>query len=199
MPQSDPPPDSVDDTIKFTFKEFDDLIVHDAAEQALSMGSKVASVKLLAPALAGSCALVAFYDHYSRLLRVALTGDSRAVLGRRHQDESGKDTYTVHVLSRDQNASNPDEEARLNALHPGEKIMENGRVLGWGMSRAFGDAKYKWSRETQSQLRNNHLGGSVPSNVKTPPYFTAEPVITTTEVKPGDFMVLYYPLTKSCH
>ena len=38
----------------------------------------------LAPAYSGSCALVSFYHSESQLLKVACTGDSRAVLGRRN-------------------------------------------------------------------------------------------------------------------
>jgi pyruvate dehydrogenase phosphatase len=34
------------------------------------------------------------------------------------------------------------------------------------------------------------LGCRLDDDVKTPPYFTAEPVITTTDVKDGDFLIL---------
>ena len=97
---------------------------------------------------------------------------------------------TKCTSSQDQNAYNPADDARMSALHPGEKIMDNRRVLGWGMSRAFGDAAYKCSREIQQRLHEEFLGDRVRENVKTPPYFTAEPEITTTEVQPGDFVVL---------
>ena len=185
-----PPPEAIDNTIKDAFKRMDDDIVNCAAERALSTPSKKTAINLLAAAYAGSCALLAFYESDTRLLRVAVTGDSRAVLGRRTINEKGQDSYEVHVLSLDQNAHNPAEEARMNALHPDEKIMENGRVLGWGMSRAFGDAAYKWSLEIQNRLHLEYLGDRPRPNVKTPPYFTAEPEITTTEVQPGDFLVL---------
>ncbi len=145
---------------------------------------------MLSPALSGSCALLSFYDSRSKLLRVACTGDSRAVLGRR--SASGK--WTATALSEDQTGSNPDEEARLRKLHPGEpKVIANGRVLG-GLepTRAFGDAVYKWSREVANRLRSEFIGRSQPALLKTPPYVTAEPVITTTKVSPekGDFLVL---------
>ncbi|EDR11078.1 uncharacterized protein LACBIDRAFT_247779, partial [Laccaria bicolor S238N-H82] len=186
----EPPPEEIDRAIKETFLRVDDEIVNWAVERALNQTSKEAAVNLLATAHAGSCALVGFYESDTRLLRVALTGDSRAVLGRKKVSKKGKETYEVHVLSQDQNAHNPAEETRMSALHPGEKIMDNGRVLGWGMSRAFGDAAYKWSREIQQRLAEEFLGDRVRENVKTPPYFTAEPEITTTEVQPGDFVVL---------
>ena len=38
----------------------------------------------LAPAYSGSCALVSYYVSDLQLLKVACTGDSRAVLGRRN-------------------------------------------------------------------------------------------------------------------
>lgn len=38
----------------------------------------------LAPAYSGSCAIVSYYHSESRVLKVACTGDSRAVLGRRN-------------------------------------------------------------------------------------------------------------------
>jgi len=105
-------------------------------------------------------------------------------------DADGHDFYEVHVLSVDQNGSNPEEEARLSALHPGETIVEKGRVLGWGLSRAFGDAAYKWSLDIQKRLHEEYLGDIIRPNVKTPPYFTAEPEITTITVQPGDFLVM---------
>ena len=189
MPQ--PPPHAIDESIKETFNRLDDDIVHKSVEKVFSSPSKAAAIELLATAHAGSCALLAFYDSKDKLLRVAVTGDSRAVLGRRRVNDSGDpDFYEVHVLSMDQTGNNPKEVARLNALHPGETIVEKGRVLGWGISRAFGDAAYKWSLEVQTRLNEEYLGDRPRPNVKTPPYFTAEPEVTTTEVKSGDFLIM---------
>jgi pyruvate dehydrogenase phosphatase len=186
-----PSHDAIDHAIKETFLRLDDDIIHGAVEKAFSSPSKAAAIKHLAMSHAGSCALLAFYDSEDHLLRVAVTGDSRAVLGRRRPSDSGEqDFYDVHVLSIDQNGKNPAEEARLNALHPGEKIVENGRVIGWGLSRAFGNGAYKWSREIQTRMNEEYLGDAPRPNVKTPPYFTAEPEVTTTEVKPGDFLIM---------
>ena len=199
------PPDAVDEAIKTTFRQLDDEIVHEAVEKVFSTSSKAAAIELLTPARAGSCALLALYDAQDRSLRVALAGDSRAVLGRRvvprpaqkggdsnNNDRKSQDShfYEVHVLSVDQNGNNPAEEARLNALHPGETLVEKGRVLGWGMSRAFGDAAYKWSVDIQERLAEQYLGSRPPTRVKTPPYFTAEPEVTTMKVQPGDFLIM---------
>ncbi|KAI0344959.1 protein serine/threonine phosphatase 2C [Trametopsis cervina] len=186
-----PTPADIEATLKGTFKEVDDQLVYSALELAMSDSSKYKAINVLAPAYAGSCALVSVYDSDSRLLHVALTGDSRAVLGRRVVDVSGETThYEVHQLSIDQNGYNAAEKYRLLAQHPGEAIVKDGRVLGWGVSRAFGDARMKWSRDVQKYLKATLLGRSVASNVKTPPYFTAEPEVTSIKIQPGDFLIM---------
>lgn len=159
-------------------------------EKVLKSNSRSVAAEALGPALSGSCALLSFYDSDSKLLRVACTGDSRAVLGRR--GESGK--WVATALSVDQTGGNPDEEARIRKLHPGEEhVVRNGRILG-GLepSRAFGDASYKWSREISERLRQSFFGRTPSAYLKTPPYVTAEPVVTTTKIEPGkgDFVVM---------
>ncbi|KAH7909594.1 protein serine threonine phosphatase 2C [Hygrophoropsis aurantiaca] len=185
-----PSPEVIDKTLKDTFLRLDDDIVNAPLERVFSSPSREAAIRLLTPAYAGSCAILGFYDSQTRLLRIALTGDSRAVLGRRTVDDSGKVTYAVQVLSHDQNGDNESEVSRLYAEHPGEADLTKGnRVMGWGLSRAFGDARMKWSLIIQDRLLQ-YLGRTPYKNVLTPPYFTAEPVITTTEIKPGDILIL---------
>lgn len=176
--------------IKTGFNRLDDEIVHKSVEKVFKASSKAVAAELLQPALSGSCALLSFYDSRSKMLRVACTGDSRAVLGRR--SESGK--WTATALSEDQTGGNPNEAARMRKEHPGEdNVVRNGRVLG-GLepTRAFGDAVYKWSREVGYKLRESFFGRSPSPLLKTPPYVTAEPVVTSTKIKPeqGDFLVL---------
>lgn len=82
----------------------------------------------------------------------------------------------------------------MRAEHPGEEhVIRNGRVLG-GLepTRAFGDAFYKWSVETQLKIKKEFFGRTPSALLKTPPYVTAEPVVTTTQICPerGDFVVL---------
>ena len=159
-------------------------------QKVLKAKSKNVAAELLAPALSGSCALLSFYDSRSKELRVACTGDSRAVLGRR--GASGK--WTATALSVDQTGGTPSEDARLRREHPNEPyVTANGRILG-GLepSRAFGDAVYKWSKEVQDKMKNSYFGRSPSKYLKTPPYVTAEPVITTTNIEPtkGDFVVM---------
>ncbi|KAK5997126.1 Phosphatase two C protein 5 [Cladobotryum mycophilum] len=165
-----PTADAIELAIKTGFTRLDDEIVHKSVEKVFKASSKTVAAELLQPALSGSCALLSFYDSRSKLLRVACTGDSRAVLGRR----SGAGKWTATALSEDQTGSNPNEADRMRKEHPGEDyVIRNGRVLG-GLepTRAFGDAVYKWSRE---------VAGKLP-----------EPVVTTTKIEPenGDFVVL---------
>ncbi|KAI0004802.1 protein serine/threonine phosphatase 2C [Xylariaceae sp. FL0662B] len=185
-----PSPEAIDTAIKNGFLRLDHEIVNESVEKVLKSNSKRVAAELLGPALSGSCALLSFYDSSSKTLRVACTGDSRAVLGQRNA--SGK--WTATALSEDQTGSNPNEAARMRKAHPGEdRVVHNGRVLG-GLepTRAFGDASYKWSREISERLRASFFGRSSSPYLKTPPYVTAEPVVTTTKVQPekGDFLVM---------
>jgi pyruvate dehydrogenase phosphatase len=185
-----PTADSVDAAIKNGFVKLDHEIVTESVQKVLKQQSKRVAAELLAPALSGSCALLSFYDSRSKEFRVACTGDSRAVLGRR--GASGK--WTATALSEDQTGGTPSEDARLRAEHPNEPyVTANGRILG-GLepSRAFGDAVYKWTKETQDKMKKSFFGRTPSKHLKTPPYVTAEPVVTTTKVDPtkGDFVVL---------
>ena len=181
---------SIDEAIKKGFVRLDNEITLDSVEKVKAAKSRPLAAELLAPALSGSCALLSFYDSRSKELRVACTGDSRAVLGRR--GSSGK--WTATPLSVDQTGGNEAEAARLRKEHPNEPyVTANGRILG-GLepSRAFGDAVYKWSRETQDLMRAKYFARAPSKHLKTPPYVTAEPVVTTTKVQPekGDFVVM---------
>ena len=228
-PDPVPTAEEIDQTIKDVFRHADDLVVHSTTQIALglndvayaalsglnvkdlpgphSLASFVSdkppsfpeSVGMLSLPFSGACAVVGIFNSSDRSLRVALTGDCRAVLGRRvPAPGKGKGggtgnryIYETHHLSADQNAKNPAEAARLSALHPGEpELLNKNRVLGWGPSRAFGDGMMKWSLELQQRLHDDFLGDRPRDVCKTPPYFTAEPVITTTEgIRKGDFAV----------
>lgn len=185
-----PTSEAVDAAIKRGFLTLDRDIVDTAVEKTLSRSTKLASTEILAPALSGSCALLSFYDSRTKLFRVACTGDSRAVLGRK--GATGK--WVATALSEDQTGGTPSEMERLRAEHPGEEfVVHRGRILGQlEPSRAFGDASYKWSREVQEKIKKFFFGRTPNPLLKSPPYVTAEPVITTTKVEPekGDFVVL---------
>ncbi|KAL2864630.1 type 2C protein phosphatase ptcF [Aspergillus lucknowensis] len=181
---------AVDAAIKQGFVRLDDDIVHSSVDKVLKSNSRRAAAELLAPALSGSCALLAFYDTQTSDLKVACAGDSRAVLGRRAAN--GK--WSATALSEDQTGGTPSEIKRLREEHPGEpNVVRNGRILGQlEPSRSFGDAFYKWSKDTQEKIKRQFFGRTPHPLLKTPPYVTAEPIITTTKIEPsqGDFVVL---------
>ncbi|KAJ5157461.1 uncharacterized protein N7482_008561 [Penicillium canariense] len=185
-----PSSEAIDNAIKQGFVRLDYDIVHESVDKVLKSNSRRMAAELLAPALSGSCALLSFYDSQSKDLKVAVAGDSRAVLGRR--GPNGK--WTATALSEDLTGGTPSEVKRLQEEHPGEQyVTRNGRILG-GLepSRAFGDAFYKWSKDVQLKIKRQFFGRTPHPLLKTPPYVTAEPVITTTKMDPsqGDFIVM---------
>ncbi|KAF9559521.1 protein serine/threonine phosphatase 2C [Agrocybe pediades] len=217
LPNPRPSSEALDEAIKSAFNTVDYLIVHGGAMKALGLDkdaynalqkdnsdtstttspasssrTRLQAFREVALANEGSCALMAVYNSDERSLRLALTGDSRAVFGRRVQSDDGKFVYVAEQLTMDQNATNAEEAARLHAEHPDEPdILKNNRVLGWGPARAFGDGVMKWSRAVQRQLNLRVLGDRPRETCKTPPYFTAEPIITVKEkIEKGDFVVL---------
>ncbi|KAK4138925.1 protein serine/threonine phosphatase 2C, partial [Trichocladium antarcticum] len=170
------------------FVALDGAIVGTAAETAREGGQALEEkVRRLMPAYAGSCALLSLYDPVESTLHVACTGDSRAVMGRRRADG----TWEAVALSVDQTGANPDEVARLRREHPGEDKIVDGsekRVLGLMVSRAFGDGRWKWPLDLQADLKQRFYGPSplAPKYpVQTPPYLTAEPVVTATRMDPA--------------
>ncbi|KAK6463441.1 phosphatase 2C-like domain-containing protein [Scheffersomyces coipomensis] len=180
---------TIDQAIKNGFLKLDHEIVNKNIEKLLNDNNKAKAAELLMPALSGSCALLSFYDTNSKLLKVAVTGDSRALLG------SFKDNHwTVRQLSIDQTGSNPTEVARIISEHPDEpKVIRNGRVLGsLEPTRAFGDCRYKLPAGIQERIYKQFFGKRLPNHLQSPPYVTAEPVITTTKINPenNDFLVM---------
>ncbi len=186
---SDVPPQAIDQAIETAFLSLDNDIL-DRAAKALSKPVELSeAISDLGPAFAGSCALISYYNSDSQQLKVACTGDSRAVLGRRNA--AGK--WEATALSVDQNGWNEDEVARLQAEHPNEPgMIKDGRVLNIAVSRAFGDARFKWPRKWTEDATKRFFGPSIQEPYLTPPYLTAEPVITTTKIEPekGDFLIM---------
>jgi len=180
---------NIDQAMKDAFLSLDSDIMSQAAKACSAPSFLNDAMSQLGPAYAGSCALVSFYHSDSQLLKVACTGDSRAVLGRRNAS-GGLDTIP---LSTDQTGKNPDEIARLQKEHPNEpEMLKEGRVLRLAVSRAFGDSRFKWSRELQEQAQRRFFGPEIIEPLISPPYITAEPVITTTKIVPenGDFVIM---------
>lgn len=178
----------VDESIKKAFTSTDNEILEAAARAVESPSTLTDTISKLGTAYAGSCALLSIYDSRTAVLRVACTGDSRAVLGRKNNG-----IWTATPLSIDQTGFNLDEVARLEAEHPNERgIIQNGRIATLAVTRAFGDCALKWTQAFQSQLRAGYFGRTVPDRFLTMPYLTAEPVITTTKIRSGedDFVVI---------
>ncbi|KAK9776199.1 putative Phosphatase 2C-like domain-containing protein [Seiridium cardinale] len=175
--------EAVETTIRKAFVSLDDALLHGAVAAVRSDAPYHEQVVKLMPAYTGSCALLSLLDPKTWTLRVACVGDSRAVLGQ--QGAAGK--WAATALSVDQTGSNEDEIARTNAEHPGEsEITKAGRVLGIMVSRGFGDGRWKWDLDFQAEVKKKFDGFNPLSPekyaVKTPPYLTAEPVITTTKL-----------------
>ncbi|KAK4862030.1 hypothetical protein LT330_003168 [Penicillium expansum] len=185
-PNDEPVPDEwVQSAIIKGFVDLDDSIIQTAPDTSKSEQSFQDKVKKLAPAFAGSCALLSLYDPITSTLHVACTGDSRAVLGQKGSD--GK--WEAIPLSVDQTGSNEEETARISKEHPGEEnIAKGGRVLGLMVSRAFGDSLWKWPLDFQMEIKRNFNGPAPLTpryDVRTPPYLTAEPVVTSTKIDPN--------------
>ncbi|KAK4141720.1 phosphatase 2C-like domain-containing protein [Dichotomopilus funicola] len=167
------------------FLSLDNSIMKTALDISQSAEPLQDKVRRLTPGHAGSCALLSIYDPVLSVLHVACTGDSRAVLGQKRPDG----TWEAIALSVDQTGTNPEEVARLSREHPGEKnIVKDGRVLGIMVSRAFGDGRWKWPLELQEDLKRRFYGPpplTPKYDIRTPPYLTAEPVMTATKIEPG--------------
>lgn len=122
------------------------------------------------------------YDPENYKLHVACVGDSRAVLGRWDPDAQ---KYVCKALSVDQTGFNQDEVSRITAEHPDEPDILNpntGRLLGMAVTRAFGDHRWKWDNDFIRQLQFKFWGSAPRPESKTPPYMTAEPVVTETDI-----------------
>jgi len=107
---------SVEQAIKDSFVALDDVFMQQAQQTMDSDASFAEKVLRLTLGSNGSCALLALFDPSTRTLRVACTGDSRAVLG--YQTADGK--WEVVPLSVDQNVKNAAEMERVHREHPGE-------------------------------------------------------------------------------
>ncbi|RFU33780.1 hypothetical protein B7463_g2543, partial [Scytalidium lignicola] len=186
-----PSQEAVEAVIKSTFQELDDEIIADGIDALKTAKSNTEVLSRLAPGYAGSCALLSMYDPNTKLLRVACTGDSRVVLGRR-DPQSGQ--YEATALSTDQTGFNEAELARVRAAHPGETDVINtqtGRTLGIAVTRAFGDGLWKWPLDVINECQEKFIFRPTRPGYKTPPYLIAEPVTTTTKIREeGEFMIM---------
>jgi serine/threonine protein phosphatase PrpC len=192
-------PFEIESNIKNTFLRVDKQIM-DSARTAANWFpvANAAAIAALTPAFSGSCALLAAFDPSSSVLRVAITGDSRAVLGR--WDPSSR-SYTCIPLSEDQTGFNEKEVKRITEEHPNEPDIldpKTGRLMGLAVTRAFGDHRWKWDNEFIKTVQAKFWGSSPRPQSKTAPYLTAEPEVTETDIvrhpsgagNRSDFMIM---------
>lgn len=185
--------DKIDSAIEQGFINLDNDIVQGSLQALFKHPSKENMLAAL-PAISGSCALLSIYNSTDSTLKVAVTGDSRALICGLDSDGD----WVVKALSTDQTGDNPREVERVRSEHPGESnAVRNGRILGsLQPSRAFGDYRYKIKDVDGKSLSElpEHLRiyfRSKPRDFLTPPYVTARPEITTTKIDPDTkFMVI---------
>ena len=183
-PKSEGSSEQVDSAIIDAFVQLDQDIIQQSFKQLFRDPSQENMVNVL-PAISGSCELLSLYNSKDMSLKVAVTGDSRALIG--GIDENSN--WFVKALSIDQTGDNLDEVARIQNEHPGEpNAVRRGRVLGCLQpSRAFGDYRYKLKEVDGKKLSDlpDHVKiyfRSEPRDLLTPPYVTSKPEITTTTV-----------------
>lgn len=171
-----------DTIISDAFVNLDTDIIQ-APLKALKSGNTKLAAEALPIALSGSCAMMAFYHPASHVLKVALVGDSRTVMG--VQDKRG--VWHATSLTEDQTGGNPSEISRIRSEHPHDPpgIVKNGRVLGYEPSRSFGDGSTKYTKSQLIALRDAFWTRTPNPLSSTPPYLTAKPVISTVAVEPN--------------
>lgn len=158
----------------------------DISEEAMNSGIS----QTLNVALSGSVAIVAHID--KNHLHVASTGDCQGVLG--SINENGD--WSAKKMSEEHNAENMAEVRRILAEHPNSErdtVIRGDRLLSQlAPLRAFGDVRYKWSRENLQKFAVPQFGEQViPPNYHTPPYLTAQPAIQHHILTPKDkFLIL---------
>lgn len=194
-------PVSIDKAIRDGFVKLDDDIVKGALDSVTNAEGRPRAEVIadIAPAISGSMAVLGIYDPATSALRVASVGDSQAVLGVQKSPGADGDTsqatWTAVPLSTSQTPDRPDELARIHEQHPGEPdsdlLTQDGRrLLGLPVTRAFGDHRWKWPGEAITAAEKKFYAPAGRPNAKTPPYLSAEPEISTTTVKSGDFAIL---------
>jgi pyruvate dehydrogenase phosphatase len=179
--------------IRKAFNNLDNEITRAALNSLSEPPASARAITDLAPAVSGSCALLSIFDQQHSMLRVACVGDSRAVLGR-YNSASG--TYEAIPLSVDQTGFNAAEVDRIKKAHPEENEIidpKEGRLLGFMITRAFGDHRLKWTREQIDSARERYWGSKPRPHYTSPPYMTADPVVTETKIEQesnADFVIM---------
>ncbi|CDO95451.1 unnamed protein product [Kluyveromyces dobzhanskii CBS 2104] len=185
--------EAIDEAITQGYLQLDNDIVYGSLGKLFEDPTKENLIESL-PAVSGACSLLSMFDSNNCTLKVAVTGDSRAILVKQSDDGA----WTVKSLSTDQTGDNAQEVERIRQEHPDEpNCVRQGRVLGsLQPSRAFGDYRYKVKEVNGKTVYDlpDHLKiyfRREPKDLLTPPYVTAKPELTTTSVDSNTkFMVL---------
>ncbi|KAF9445769.1 protein serine/threonine phosphatase 2C [Macrolepiota fuliginosa MF-IS2] len=200
--KSDVPSEGYDNSIKKAFRDVDHGIVNQAQQMIFSSPLQALNTIQLSAAVQGTTAMLSFYDDESRILKIANTGDGRAVVGRPSRREDGTLYIEVHVLTTEHTSANPVEQARLLNSHPDTDIGILQKYIGRDITRAFGLSMCKWSQEVQKRMHKEYFCEPPLSNLYVQsdrdsvadgdlrPYLTAEPEITTFHVQSDDFLIM---------
>ncbi|KAJ7155202.1 phosphatase 2C-like domain-containing protein [Mycena filopes] len=183
--QRHPPLELIHGAIKLIITKFDEALLNRIFSSTTKDDGRRATLS--------ACMLSALYEDDVQLLHITSLGNMRAVLGRpRKPDGEGVVKYDVHVLSVDHSPNNPSERARIEKLHPGEDVIQNGTLFGRRYTRALGDRMLKWAPgpDVQQSSPSSHRAAAPDPRIKTPPYISAEPDVNTIKVQPGDFLVM---------
>ncbi|KAI0886532.1 putative pyruvate dehydrogenase [Annulohypoxylon maeteangense] len=169
-------------TLMEAFIRMDESIMHTVRDLPESEEPLQDKMKKIAPAYAGSGALLSLFDPVSGLLHVAYTGNSRAILAQKTED--GK--WNMIPMTLDHSGYNKNEVERITKEHPGEEDMvHNGQLVGLPVTRAFGHARWKFPLALQHDLRRRFGAPSpVKQNILTPPYLTAAPDVVSFSIDP---------------
>lgn len=199
--KSEVPSDAFDGCLKKAFLDVERGAVDQARDMIFSSPSKALNEIQLSAAIAGTTAMLTFYDDETRILKIANTGDARAVLGRRVKHDDGAHHFEVHVLSSEHTSANPSEQARLKEFHSNIDISVLRKYIGRDVTRAFGLAMFKWSQEVQERMHKEYFcdpplrdfqGSDVDPTAEAEGrlFLTAEPEITTIQTQPDDFLIM---------
>ncbi|MCI4379574.1 hypothetical protein PGIGA_G00229780 [Pangasianodon gigas] len=182
------------DALSYAFQRLDTDL---SLEAQVPLASDLMRNTAVQAAFAGCTACLAHVGPEG--IHVANAGDCRAVLGVQESDGS----WSALPLSRDHNTINAAEVERVLSQHPASErqtVLVDDRLLGVLMPlRAFGDVRFKWSRELQQSVLENggcdsealNLYQYAPPNYLTPPYLEATPEITYHRLRPQDrFLIL---------
>ncbi|TRY99717.1 hypothetical protein DNTS_016533 [Danionella cerebrum] len=182
------------DALTYAFQRLDTDL---SLEAQVPLANDLMRNTAIQAAFAGCTACVAHVGPEG--VHVANAGDCRAVLGVQEDDGS----WSALPLTRDHNAGNSDELERVYQQHPASErqtIIMDDRLLGVLMPlRAFGDVRFKWSRELQQSVLENgesdlealNMYQYAPPNYLTPPYLEVTPEVTFHRLRPCDrFLIL---------